>query len=332
MTSAFIAPELIQSAAGTIVSMQGSVRQSRTIASPVRPSISSTLPSALVDSEPARWKNISFVGAANTEPSGLRIDTSLARIIAPPAPSEISPASCTPSGICWTVLACDAVSNVVNLPSAVSTAACVASVEPGPVGHPPGRVTRTVAGGHVVGSGHQPELELGQSVQVALHEQEGYEGCYVLLSEEGKVLVLTFWESNEAARASRLSGFYQQQIEKLSDLVVDQAVKAEKKRFPTVAVDAGSMHVLIGVIWAFAKRPELVITEAQLVLDDYGNHRMTRAAGHLVMSVGLAQAELPRLSREELKKGIAQMGVPSKQTRHALAIAAGVLWLASRLP
>ena len=54
----------------------------------------------------------------------------------------------------------------------------------------------------------------------ALHEQEGYEGCYVLLSEEGKVLVLSFWESNEAARATRLSGFYQSQIEKMADLVV----------------------------------------------------------------------------------------------------------------
>ena len=58
------------------------------------------------------------------------------------------------------------------------------------------------------------------SVIPALQGQAGYEGCYVLLSEEGKVLVLTFWESNEAARASRLSGFYQQQIEKLADLVV----------------------------------------------------------------------------------------------------------------
>ena len=64
-------------------------------------------------------------------------------------------------------------------------------------------------------------IELFQhSVISALHEQEGYEGCYVLLSEEGKVLVLTFWESNEAARATRLSGFYQEQIEKLADLVV----------------------------------------------------------------------------------------------------------------
>jgi heme-degrading monooxygenase HmoA len=59
-----------------------------------------------------------------------------------------------------------------------------------------------------------------QSVISALHEQEGYEGCYVLLSEEGKVLVLTFWESNEAARATRLSGFYAEQIAKLADLVV----------------------------------------------------------------------------------------------------------------
>ena len=30
----------------------------------------------------------------------------------------------------------------------------------------------------------------------------GYEGCYVLLSDEGKVLVMTFWETDEAARAA----------------------------------------------------------------------------------------------------------------------------------
>ncbi len=43
-----------------------------------------------------------------------------------------------------------------------------------------------------------------EAVIPALHEEEGYEGCYVLLSEEGKMLVLSFWTSNEAARASRL--------------------------------------------------------------------------------------------------------------------------------
>ncbi len=59
-----------------------------------------------------------------------------------------------------------------------------------------------------------------QSVIPALHDQDGYEGCYVLLSEDGKMLILSFWESNEAARATRVSGFYQEQIEKFSDLVV----------------------------------------------------------------------------------------------------------------
>ena len=59
-----------------------------------------------------------------------------------------------------------------------------------------------------------------RSVVPALHDQEGYEGCYVLLSEDGKMLILSFWESNEAARATRVSGFYQEQIDKFSDLVV----------------------------------------------------------------------------------------------------------------
>lgn len=53
----------------------------------------------------------------------------------------------------------------------------------------------------------------------ALHEQEGYEGCHVLLSDEGKVLVVTLWADDEAARATRTSGFYQSQIDKLSDFV-----------------------------------------------------------------------------------------------------------------
>jgi len=59
-----------------------------------------------------------------------------------------------------------------------------------------------------------------QSVLPALHEQEGYEGSYVLLSEDGKMLILSFWDSNEAARATRVSGFYQEQVDKFSDLIV----------------------------------------------------------------------------------------------------------------
>jgi heme-degrading monooxygenase HmoA len=59
-----------------------------------------------------------------------------------------------------------------------------------------------------------------ESVLPALQAQDGYLGLYVLLSDEGKMLVLTFWESDEAARATRLSGFYQEQIAKFADIVV----------------------------------------------------------------------------------------------------------------
>jgi heme-degrading monooxygenase HmoA len=55
-----------------------------------------------------------------------------------------------------------------------------------------------------------------ESVIPALHEQDGYEGVYVLLSPEGKVLALTFWASDEAAEAGIEGGrsFYAEQIEK----------------------------------------------------------------------------------------------------------------------
>jgi heme-degrading monooxygenase HmoA len=58
------------------------------------------------------------------------------------------------------------------------------------------------------------------SVLPALREQDGFEGCYVLLSEEGKMLVLTFWEDREAARTTRQSGFYEAQVAKFGDLVL----------------------------------------------------------------------------------------------------------------
>lgn len=59
-----------------------------------------------------------------------------------------------------------------------------------------------------------------ESVVPALREQEGYEGVYVLLSDEGKVLALTFWDSEEAAEAGIAGGrsFYAKQIEKFVTL------------------------------------------------------------------------------------------------------------------
>jgi heme-degrading monooxygenase HmoA len=59
-----------------------------------------------------------------------------------------------------------------------------------------------------------------ESVVPALREQEGYEGVYVLLSDEGKVLALTFWESEEAADAGIAGSrsFYAEQVGKFVTL------------------------------------------------------------------------------------------------------------------
>ena len=55
-----------------------------------------------------------------------------------------------------------------------------------------------------------------ESIVPALERQEGYLGCYLFLSQEGKVAVITFWADDESAHASRLSGFYQEQIDKFT--------------------------------------------------------------------------------------------------------------------
>ena len=53
-----------------------------------------------------------------------------------------------------------------------------------------------------------------ESVVPAQREQEGYRGCYVLTTPEGKALVMTFWEDEEAAAKSLEGGHYGRQVEK----------------------------------------------------------------------------------------------------------------------
>jgi heme-degrading monooxygenase HmoA len=53
-----------------------------------------------------------------------------------------------------------------------------------------------------------------ESVVPALREQDGYEGVYVLVTPEGKALVMTFWEDEEAAQSGLASGHYARQLEK----------------------------------------------------------------------------------------------------------------------
>lgn len=52
------------------------------------------------------------------------------------------------------------------------------------------------------------------SVLPALSEQDGYEGVYVLATPDGKALVMTFWEDEEAAESGLSSGQYARQLEK----------------------------------------------------------------------------------------------------------------------
>jgi hypothetical protein len=59
-----------------------------------------------------------------------------------------------------------------------------------------------------------------ESVLPALHTQAGYEGSYVLLSPEGKALVLTFWATAQDADAG-LAGarsFYAEQVAKFATI------------------------------------------------------------------------------------------------------------------
>jgi heme-degrading monooxygenase HmoA len=58
-----------------------------------------------------------------------------------------------------------------------------------------------------------------ESVLPELHEQEGYEGCYVLATPEGKALVMTFWSDEEAAEAGIASGRYGAQVEKFVTVI-----------------------------------------------------------------------------------------------------------------
>ena len=52
------------------------------------------------------------------------------------------------------------------------------------------------------------------SVVPALSEQDGYEGVYVLVTPDGKALVMTLWEDEEAAESGLASGHYARQLEK----------------------------------------------------------------------------------------------------------------------
>jgi heme-degrading monooxygenase HmoA len=81
-----------------------------------------------------------------------------------------------------------------------------------------------------------------ESVVPALREQDGYEGAYVLLSDQGKVLALTFWETEEAAEAGLRGSrsFYAEQIEKFVTLYRSPPGREE---YDVVLADAPAVAV-----------------------------------------------------------------------------------------
>jgi hypothetical protein len=58
-----------------------------------------------------------------------------------------------------------------------------------------------------------------ESVLPALREQAGYDACYVLTTPEGKALVLTLWEDEQAAADSIATGLYGAQVEKFVTVI-----------------------------------------------------------------------------------------------------------------
>ncbi len=52
-----------------------------------------------------------------------------------------------------------------------------------------------------------------RAIMPRLQSQDGYEGCYVLTTHEGKALVMTFWRDEKAADESIASGLYRTNVE-----------------------------------------------------------------------------------------------------------------------
>ncbi|MDH3226329.1 MAG: hypothetical protein OEM67_04480 [Thermoleophilia bacterium] len=53
-----------------------------------------------------------------------------------------------------------------------------------------------------------------EQVLPELREQPGYEGVMVFATREGKALIVSFWDSAEAAEVGAAAGFYAEQLER----------------------------------------------------------------------------------------------------------------------
>ena len=74
-----------------------------------------------------------------------------------------------------------------------------------------------------------------ESVMPAAEQEEGFMGALLLTREDGRALVIDLCDTVEHMRANERSGFYQSQVAKFADKIVDRPSRA----FYEVAVSQG---------------------------------------------------------------------------------------------
>ena len=74
-----------------------------------------------------------------------------------------------------------------------------------------------------------------KSVMPAAEQEEGFMGALLLTREDGRALVIDLCDTVEHMRANERSGFYQSQVAKFADKIIDRPSRA----FYAVAVAKG---------------------------------------------------------------------------------------------
>lgn len=64
-----------------------------------------------------------------------------------------------------------------------------------------------------------------ESVIPAAEQEEGFNGALLLVKEDGHALVIDLTDTLEHARANERSGFYQSQVAKFADKIVDRPTR-----------------------------------------------------------------------------------------------------------
>lgn len=65
-----------------------------------------------------------------------------------------------------------------------------------------------------------------ESVITEGKKQEGYRGIYLLANKEsGKIISISFWDSEEHAIANENSGYFREQVEKFNGIFISPPVK-----------------------------------------------------------------------------------------------------------